>query len=72
LLQPHGSPALEGDLAGKSEQGSGSVEQPAHRGSLERSDILINELGIVIAAAVVIGVLANLPDIKRYIRISSM
>ncbi len=29
-------------------------------------------LGIVIAAAVVIGVLANLPDINRYIRISSM
>lgn len=29
-------------------------------------------LGIVIAAAVVLGVLVNLPDIKRYIRISSM
>jgi hypothetical protein len=29
-------------------------------------------LGMVIVAAVVAGVIASLPDIKRYIRISSM
>lgn len=29
-------------------------------------------LGIVVVAAVVVGVLVNLPDIRRYIRISSM
>jgi len=28
--------------------------------------------GIVVAAAIVLGVLVNLPDIKRYIRISNM
>lgn len=28
--------------------------------------------GIVVAAAIVLGVLVNLPDIKRYIRISTM
>jgi hypothetical protein len=29
-------------------------------------------LGMVLVAAVVAGVIASLPDIKRYIRISSM
>jgi hypothetical protein len=29
-------------------------------------------LGMVLVAAVVAGVIANLPDIKRYIRISTM
>ncbi len=29
-------------------------------------------LGMVIVAAVVAGVIASLPDIKRYIRISTM
>jgi len=28
--------------------------------------------GIVVAAAIILGVLVNLPDIKRYIRISTM
>jgi hypothetical protein len=29
-------------------------------------------LGLIIAAVVVVGVIVNLPDIKRYIRISTM